>query len=49
MPIYQNITETIGRTPVIKLNRLAPKHVNIYVKAESFNPAGSVRTASPWV
>ncbi len=43
MPIYQNITETIGRTPVIKLNKLAPKHVNIYVKAESFNPAGSVK------
>lgn len=43
MPIYQNITETIGRTPVIKLNRLAPKHVNLYVKAESFNPAGSVK------
>ncbi|HEX7026029.1 MAG TPA: cysteine synthase A [Gammaproteobacteria bacterium] len=43
MPIYQNITETIGRTPVIKLNRIGPKHVNLYVKAESFNPAGSVK------
>src|SRR5690606_31587868 len=43
MPIYQNITETIGRTPVIRLNRIGPKHVNLYVKAESFNPAGSVK------
>jgi cysteine synthase len=43
MPIFQNITETIGNTPVIRLHRTAPGHVNLYVKAESFNPAGSVK------
>jgi cysteine synthase len=43
MPIFQNITETIGNTPVIRLHRVAPAHVNLYVKAESFNPAGSVK------
>lgn len=41
--IYENIVETIGRTPIVRLNRLAPKHVKIYVKIESFNPAGSVK------
>src|SRR5262252_7989791 len=41
--IYDNITQTIGRTPVVKINRLAPSHVTMYVKVESFNPAGSVK------
>ncbi|MCL4721207.1 MAG: cysteine synthase A [Gammaproteobacteria bacterium] len=41
--IHQNILETIGNTPVVKLNRMAPGHVEIYVKVESFNPAGSVK------
>jgi cysteine synthase A len=41
--IYDNITKTIGNTPIVKLNRLAPEGVNIYVKLESFNPAGSVK------
>lgn len=40
---YQNILETIGDTPVIKLNRLAPDHVDMYVKVESFNPLASVK------
>jgi len=40
---YQNILETIGRTPVIRLNRLAPEGVNLFVKAEAFNPGGSVK------
>jgi len=40
---YANILETIGRTPVIRLNKLAPSDVEIYVKAESFNPMGSVK------
>jgi cysteine synthase A len=43
MARYQNILETIGNTPVVKLNRLAPRGVNIYVKVESFNPMGSVK------
>ena len=40
---YRNILETIGRTPIVRLNRLAPDHVNLYVKVESFNPMGSVK------
>jgi cysteine synthase A len=36
--IYNNILETIGNTPIVKLNKLAPKDVNVYVKIESFNP-----------
>ncbi len=41
--IYNNILETIGRTPIVRINRLAPKHVNLYVKVEYFNPGGSVK------
>ena len=41
--IYDSILETIGNTPVVKLHRLAPKHVDVYVKVEAFNPAGSVK------
>jgi cysteine synthase A len=41
--IYNNILETIGRTPVVKINRLAPTGVTIYVKCEFFNPAASVK------
>jgi cysteine synthase A len=41
--IYESILDTIGNTPVVKLHRLAPKHVDIYVKVEAFNPAGSVK------
>jgi cysteine synthase A len=40
---YQGILDTIGRTPVTRLNRLAPQHVNLYVKLEAFNPMGSVK------
>ena len=41
--IYQNILETIGRTPIVKINRLAPKGVEMYVKVEAFNPMSSVK------
>jgi len=41
--IYESILDTIGNTPVVKLHRLAPKNVQIYVKVEAFNPAGSVK------
>lgn len=41
--IYNNILETIGKTPVVRLNRMAPDHVEIYVKVESFNPMASVK------
>ena len=40
---YNNILETIGNTPVVRLNKLAPEGVNVYVKVESFNPMGSVK------
>jgi cysteine synthase len=40
---YANILETVGRTPVVRINRLAPPHVNLFVKVEAFNPLGSVK------
>ena len=36
--IYESILDTIGDTPVVKLHRIPPKHVTIYVKIEAFNP-----------
>jgi cysteine synthase A len=41
--IYESIVDTIGNTPIVKLHRVAPKHVQLYVKVEAFNPAGSVK------
>ncbi|HTR53963.1 MAG TPA: cysteine synthase A [Kofleriaceae bacterium] len=41
--IFDDITQTIGRTPVVRINRLAPAHVTIYVKLEAANPGGSVK------
>jgi cysteine synthase len=41
--IYESILDTVGNTPVVKLHRIAPKHVTIYVKIEAFNPLGSVK------
>ncbi|WP_426702855.1 cysteine synthase A [Rhodanobacter sp. Col0626] len=41
--IHDSILDTIGNTPIIRLHRLAPKHVEVYVKVEAFNPAGSVK------
>src|SRR6186713_1314462 len=41
--IYDNILGTIGRTPIVKINRLAPAHVTLYVKCEFFNPLSSVK------
>src|SRR3974390_1996426 len=43
MPRYANILETVGRTPAVKINRLAPAGINLYVKVEAFNPLGSVK------
>src|SRR5580692_6577973 len=40
---FANILETIGNTPVVRINRLAPAHVNLFVKVEAFNPLGSVK------
>jgi cysteine synthase A len=41
--LYDDVMDTIGNTPCIRINALAPKGVRIYVKAEFFNPAGSVK------
>jgi cysteine synthase A len=41
--IYDNILQTIGDTPIVRLNRLSPDHVHIYVKVEAFNPLASVK------
>ncbi|MEM8765900.1 MAG: cysteine synthase A [Pseudomonadota bacterium] len=41
--IYDNILQTIGNTPIVKLNRVAPDHVDMYVKVEAFNPLASVK------
>ncbi|MBT5861964.1 MAG: cysteine synthase A [Gammaproteobacteria bacterium] len=41
--IYNSILETIGNTPIVRLNRMGPDHVDMYVKVESFNPLASVK------
>ena len=43
MTKFANILETVGNTPVVKINKLAPANVNLYVKIEAFNPLGSVK------
>jgi cysteine synthase A len=43
MSKFDNILGTIGNTPVVRINRLAPSGVNLYVKIEAFNPLGSVK------
>ncbi len=43
MPRHSNILETIGKTPVVRVNRLAPPGVNLFAKIEAFNPLGSVK------
>jgi cysteine synthase A len=43
MSLHESIVETIGDTPIVKLRTLAPAHVTLYAKVESFNPGGSVK------
>lgn len=43
MTKFANILETVGRTPVVRINRLAPAGINLFVKMEAFNPLGSVK------
>ncbi|MEV6833747.1 cysteine synthase A [Streptomyces sp. NPDC051133] len=43
MPLYDSILDTVGRTPIVRLHRMAPAHTTVYVKVESFNPGGSVK------
>jgi len=46
--IYDNILQTIGHTPVVRLNKIAPDTVDMFVKVESFNPLGSVKDRLAW-
>jgi len=41
--LYDSVLDTVGDTPAIRVNRIAPKNVTVYVKAEAFNPGGSVK------
>ena len=41
--IHDSILSTIGNTPIVRINKLAPKNVTIYVKCEFFNPLSSVK------
>jgi cysteine synthase A len=43
MAKFQNILETVGNTPVVRINKLAPQGINLFVKIEAFNPLGSVK------
>ncbi len=43
MSRHENILGTVGNTPVVRINKLAPKHVELFVKIEAFNPMGSVK------
>ena len=43
MPRYEDILATIGRTPAVRINKLAPAGINLYAKLEAFNPMGSVK------
>ena len=40
---YDSVLDTVGNTPSIRINRIAPDNVTVYVKFEAFNPAGSVK------
>ena len=46
--IYNSIIDTIGDTPVVRLNHIAPKGIDMYVKVESFNPLASVKDRLAW-
>ena len=46
--IYNSIIETIGDTPIVRLNQIAPDHVDMYVKVEAFNPLASVKDRLAW-
>ncbi|MFV7455551.1 cysteine synthase A [Stenotrophomonas maltophilia] len=43
MALYESILDTVGNTPIVRLQRLAPPQVSVYAKVESFNPGGSVK------
>ena len=41
--LHENILGTVGNTPVVRINKLAPEGVELYAKLEAFNPMGSVK------
>ncbi|MCB1487863.1 MAG: pyridoxal-phosphate dependent enzyme, partial [Bauldia sp.] len=41
--IYSDILATVGNTPVVRINKLAPEGIDLFVKIEAFNPMGSVK------
>ena len=43
MARFDNILDTIGNTPLVRLQHLAPEGINLYVKVEAFNPMGSIK------
>lgn len=43
MALYDSILDTVGGTPIVRLQRIAPPNVSVYAKVESFNPGGSVK------
>ena len=46
--IHDSIVSTIGNTPIVRLNRLAPRGIHLFVKVEAFNPMGSVKDRLAW-
>ena len=46
--IHDSIVSTIGNTPIVRLNRLAPKGIHLFVKLEAFNPMASVKDRLAW-
>ena len=46
--VYDNILETVGNTPIVRINKLAPEGRTIYVKCEAFNPMASVKDRMAW-
>lgn len=46
--IHDSIVSTIGNTPIVRLNRLAPKGIHLFVKVEAFNPMASVKDRLAW-
>jgi len=46
--IHDSIVSTIGNTPIVRLNRLAPKDIHLFVKVEAFNPMASVKDRLAW-
>ena len=43
MARFENILGTVGNTPVVRINRLGPAGIDLFVKVEAFNPLGSVK------